>query len=453
MTTNIYLGIDLHPGQLSVFNSPARFRVVCCGRRWGKSEELKAEILKGVKDQLRIAYMCPTYKMLAEMWRAVKNLLAPITREKKEDEHRIETINGAIVEMWSLDNPDSPRGREYDLVLIDEAAMIPSGDAWQQVIRPMLMTTRGRALFASTPRGYNWFWNLWKLGELINGMPRQAGWESWQLPSINNPHLPPAEIEEARQISSALTFSQEYEAEFISDSGAVFRNIDKQAIGIWQEKPMYADHTYVIGVDLAKANDFSVFMVIDVTFNSLCYIERDRHVDYKIQKGRLTALANRFHAAGVIVEQNTNLAFMEELMDTGLPIIPFTTGGNTKAMIIEALAAAFDNERLILPDRTNPYALYVQQLLDELHAFQMERLPSGNFRYGGPRDMHDDMVMALALAWYGAYSGVPKWKPELIEIAQPSQTVSTLNFLFGPVQAPKIEDGAVAWPTAEYIFQ
>src|SRR5690348_60594 len=151
-TVNIHLGIYLHPGQLEVYNSPARFRVLNCGRRWGKSAELRAEIFRGVTLGLRIAYMCPTNKMLSDMWRTIKFALEPITLEKNEQEHRIETTNGAVIDFWSLDNPDGPRGREYDLVLIDEAAVIPSGDVWQEVIRPTLMSTHGRAMFASTPK-------------------------------------------------------------------------------------------------------------------------------------------------------------------------------------------------------------------------------------------------------------------------------------------------------------
>jgi len=446
---NVYLGLALHPGQIEVYESPARFRVLDCGRRWGKTVTLRAEILRAVSEAKRIAYMCPTYKMLADMWRIVKNMLAPITKEKKEDEHRIETINGAVVEMWSLDNPDGPRGREYDLVLIDEAAVVPSGDTWQEVIRPMLMTTQGRALFASTPKGYNWFWNLYRLGK-NDAFP---DWESWHKPSSDNPFLPASEIEDARKTTPVNIFSQEYLAEFISDAGSVFRNLEEMAQGFVQAQPK-AGHTYVIGVDLAKTNDFSVFTVIDVTLMSVCYIDRANHVDYKLQKGRIVALANLFHAAGIIVEQNTNLAFMESLMDTGLPIMPFTTSGSSKALIIEALAAAFDNRQLQVLHKGEAIdgQPIGQLLLDELHAFQMERLPSGAFRYSGPRDSNDDMVMSLALAYHGATYGVPKWAPELIDIPHASQGIIPADVLYGNVQFPPPPPIDVAWPTAEYIF-
>lgn len=446
-TTRLYLGFDLHPGQLEIRDSKARFRVLNCGRRWGKSVVCRAAILEAVGDGLRVAYMCPTNKMLMDMWRAIRNILAPITVEKNEQEHRIQTVNGAVVEFWSLDNPDGPRGREYHLVIIDEAAVIPSGDTWQEVIRPTLMSTHGRALFASTPKGYNWFWQLWMLGE----RKLDPEWESWKKPTVNNPFIDPREIESARRTTPINIFAQEYEAEFVADAGAVFRRIDEAAIAPLQEAPL-PGHTYVLGADLAKTNDFSVYTVIDTTIMAVAFIDRANHVDYKLQRGRLEALARRFHVMAAVVEQNTNLAFMEDLMGTGLPIVPFTTGVNSKALIIEGLAGAFDNDRLRLLDKTIPVGA---EALNELHAFQMERLPSGAFRYAGPRDTNDDMVMSLALAYHGATYGAPRWAPELIEIGRPAPgatEVSVPGVFLNQVQMPAPPPRDVAWPTAEYIY-
>jgi len=37
----------------------------------------------------------------------------------------------------------------------------------------------------------------------------------------------------------------------------------------------------------------------------------------------------------------------------------------------------------------------------------MERLPSGMVRYSAPAGLHDDTVMALALAWQGVVTRAP----------------------------------------------
>jgi hypothetical protein len=62
--------------------------------------------------------------------------------------------------------------------------------------------------------------------------------------------------------------------------------------------------------------------------------------------------------------------------------------------VIDGLTLAFERGELkILND---------PDLVAELLAYQAERLPSGTLRYGAPEGVHDDCVMALALAWSGA---------------------------------------------------
>jgi hypothetical protein len=429
--TKIWLGLDPHPGQQTVLNAPERFRVLDCGRRWGKTVVLRAEMLRGVQKGLRIAYCCPTEKMLKAMWRWAKQTLAPITLDKSEQEHRLELQGGASIDFWSLNNPDGPRGQEYDLLLFDEAAVIPTGDVWFEVLWPTLGFTQGKALFASTPKGYNWFWKLFELGD---GPHRDPDWYSWKLPTTSNPFFPKAELENIRRHTPASIFSQEYEAEFISDASSVFRHIDDAAVAI-EQKEAIPGHVYVFGVDLAKQDDFSVFLVFDVTTMSVAYIDVGRHVDYSLQKKRLVALAQKFRPVTIMIERNTNLSFVDEqLRDTNLPIRPFDTTGahggqvGSKGMIIENLAAAFDNNDVfhksicILPDDT---------LLRQLKAYAAERLPSGQFRYAGPKDTHDDYVMALALAYHAATYDTPLWGPELVqmnEVAELTDSPAVLTF-------------------------
>lgn len=440
----IHLGFDLHAGQMECYNSPARFRVLDCGRKFGKSTTAKAELSRGIAFSQRIAYMCPTYSMLMDMWRSMKVLLAPITIDKSEQEHRIETINGAVLKFWSLDNPDGPRSDEYDLIIVDEAALLELLDIWEAVLWPTLMKRHGRALFLSTPRGFDGFWMLWQRGQPFSagGPPREKEWQSWQAPTWANPHINPSEIEEMRRTYSQMRFSEEIEAKFISGSGAVFRYLEESAIATVQTEPI-AGHTYVVGADLAKSDDFSVFIVIDVTLMAAVFIDRGNHVDYKLQRTRFVALCNLFHVTAAVVEQNTNLAFMETLVDTGLPIIPFTTGAQSKPALIEALAGGFDNHRLIIPNDPG--------LLDELRAFHMERMPSGQMRYSGPRSGHDDMVMALALSYYAATYGAPSWKAEIVEVGS-ANTVDTDWLGMPVVDKNEFKDQLVQWPVPSWLL-
>ena len=90
----------------------------------------------------------------------------------------------------------------------------------------------------------------------------------------------------------------------------------------------------------------------------------------------------------------------DELRRMGVPVRDFTTTNTTKADAIEELAAAFEHRRIRIPQHA--------ALIDELKALQSERLPGGGVRYAAPDGMHDDCVMSLALAWYGASNRITR---------------------------------------------
>jgi hypothetical protein len=123
-------------------------------------------------------------------------------------------------------------------------------------------------------------------------------------------------------------------------------------------------------------------------------LERFNQIDYAVQVGRLRALCERFRPAVVVAERNSiGEPLIEQLQREGMPVQPFQTTNASKTVAIEALALAFERgEIAILADPV---------LVGELQAYEMERLPSGLVRYSAPAGMHDDTVMALALAWSG----------------------------------------------------
>lgn len=152
--------------------------------------------------------------MLMEVWRAIVTITAPLTVNKSEVEKRIELEGGGIIDMWSLDNPDSIRGRKYKRIIVDEAATVPNLKyAWTEVIRPMLTDLKGDAFFLSTPKGKaNYFYDLYKFSE------QYTDWAAFQMPTVSNPYIDPAEVEEARKQLDPLTFAQEYLASFVTEN-------------------------------------------------------------------------------------------------------------------------------------------------------------------------------------------------------------------------------------------
>lgn len=211
-----------HPAQRQVKAEARRYNVVCCGRRWGKTTLGVDRLIEPALNGHPVAWYSPTYKMLSETWRELKRTLATVTASVSEQEHRLDLVTGGSIDCWSLERADGSRGRRYKRVVLDEAAMVRDLDqAWQAVIRPTLTDFEGDAWFLSTPRGLNYFHDLFVLGQ---DDPEYA---SWRMPSATNPYLPPGEIEAARRELPALVFAQEYEADFTALAESRF---DRDAI-------------------------------------------------------------------------------------------------------------------------------------------------------------------------------------------------------------------------------
>src|SRR5512145_640608 len=90
----------LHPGQMKIVQQAKRFNVVCCGRRWGKTVLGMDRLIHPALQGKPVAWFSPTYKLLADAWRELRSTLAPVTRDKSEQEKRLELINGSVVEFW-----------------------------------------------------------------------------------------------------------------------------------------------------------------------------------------------------------------------------------------------------------------------------------------------------------------------------------------------------------------
>lgn len=379
-----------HAGQRRVLNEARRFNVLSCGRRFGKSTLGVDRIVKPVLEGYPTAWFSPTYKMLLESWRAIQEVLLPVTTGRSNSEYRLELKGGGSVTMFSLDTEvgETTRGRAFKCVVVDEAALVKNLRAvWENTIRATLADHRGDAWFLSTPRGMNDFKLFYDRGQ----DKEREDWGSWQMPTKTNPYIDPAEIEAARADLTEGAFNQEFLAQFVNWEGAVFRRV-MEAATVERRTGPEEGHEYCIGADWGRSNDYTVFIVIDVTARCMVDMDRSNKVDYVVQRGRLGALCEKWKPSKVIAEVNSiGQPIIEQLQRDGLPVIPFVTTNASKAVIVEALVLAFEQGSIgILNDPV---------LLGELQAFQAEQLPGGLLRYSAPSGGHDDTVMSLALAW------------------------------------------------------
>lgn len=375
-----------HQGQRAIITGWRRFGVACMGRRFGKTTLGIDRITRVALSGKPAAWFAPSYKMMGDVWRDTCRTLYPVTRRRNEQEKRLELITGGVIDFWSLDNPDAGRGRKYALAVIDEAAMVRGlSEAWNGAIRPTLTDYEGGAFFISTPKGMNYFKALFDNGR----DPERGDWASWQLPTIANPRINPAEVEAARLDLPERIFRQEYLAEFVEDAN-LFRNVAQCATAV-AEGQASPGRRYVFGVDWGKLNDFTVIVVFDTLFREMVSMDRFNQIDYNVQSERLVNLYNRFKPYSILAERNSmGEPIIDALRARGLPIQGFQTTAISKAQIITQLMLAFEqNDIKIL---NNPV------LVSELQNYEAVRLPGGSLRYSAPDGQHDDTVMALALA-------------------------------------------------------
>jgi hypothetical protein len=381
---------NLHPGQETVRRHPARFKVLACGRRWGKTR-LGAILCLDTAINLRGAawWIAPTYKVAAVGWRQLKGLARQIPGTViREVDRKAEFPGGGWYQVRSADDPDGLRGEGLNRVILDECAFIAE-KAWSEALRPALSDRKGDALFISTPKGQNWFWRAW-----LKGQEDGREWMSWRFPSVSNPHLDPAEVESARGDLPERTYQQEYLAEFIDEAGGVFRKV-REAVDKDRRTPdpPKPGTSYAMGVDVARTEDFTVIAVLDPTGRQV-YHDRFNQISWERILGAVRAASEKYNKATVFFD-STGVGDppFEQLRKAGVPVRGYAFTNASKEALIDNLALKIEQGAVRLMD--------IPAQTNELLAYQYELTPSRNVRMNAPEGMHDDCVIGLALAAWG----------------------------------------------------
>ena len=204
--------------QKTISSSDSRFRVVAAGRRFGKSFLSINELAKFSRyPNSKCLYVAPTYRQAKQViWDELKNRLHSVRWIKRVNESDLHIVlkNGSTIYIRSADNREALRGAKYDFIVMDECADIHS-DTWYQVLRPTLSDTGGHALFIGSPKGRNWFFDLYSQGG-------ENDWNSWQFTTLDGGNVDQTEIAQAKADLDERTFEQEYEAKFVSYSGVCY---------------------------------------------------------------------------------------------------------------------------------------------------------------------------------------------------------------------------------------
>jgi len=376
-----------HDGQALVESQRKRFNVLACGRRWGKTKFLTRAMAVTLLKGERYGYFAATYKLQTEVWQELQSRIGHVAHFKKV-ENRVEFPNGGLIEFWTLTDPDAGRSRKYHKVGIDEGGLVKDLESkWHEAIRPTLADYKGEADFAGTPKGRNFFHTGFALGQ----DPLNEEWMSWQMPTSTNPWIDPSEIEAARMGMPERAFQQEFLAVFLEDAGGVFRKVSL-AIDKGRNKDGAPEpgRSYQCGLDLARTMDFTVITVVDDQGKQV-YFERINEISWERQLNAVEMVCKRYSCP--VVMDSTGMGgdkIYEDLRKRNLRVTPYNFTNSTKEALIDNLALKIERGDVSLMD--------IQIQTDELQAFEYQLTPSRNVTMSAPEGMHDDTVIALALA-------------------------------------------------------
>ena len=390
--------------QIEVLQADARFKVVVCGRRWGKSVLGLIAVLtghgpgrkfKGAIDGKVGMWVAPIAEQAADIWRALKASLRGAWVEKNEVSKRIVLPGGGIISVRSADNPDSLRGVGLDFLVIDEAATVAE-EAWTEVLRATLADKRGWVVFIGTPKGQgNWFYDLYERAA------SQGNWARWQRPSADNPKMTPEELQSIQAATSNYVWQQEYLAEFVSPGIGLFKRIHAKRYRIECEEYVFDDESHYRWQDMTRfatvdtatslktSADFSAIAVWGADSRgrlSLLDLDLRRMEGPEIMRS-IVAMCEQWECFAFVEVNSTSKHLLSFMQSERIPFRELDPGAQDKWNRAQEAAGMWEKGKIVIPESTAGWRR------DFLGAFERQV-----FGFSPNSEGHDDAVDCMAYA-------------------------------------------------------
>lgn len=257
-------GVNLHPGQGQVHFEDWRYSVLDWGRRTGKTICAAAEAVAelGLSDR-RIWIVAPNYELTQRVfdyvyrWVVVEGLFgkdAVVKASNTRDRRYIEMAWGSFIQGKSAEAPDSLVGEQLDLIVFDECARVPEM-VWLECLEPTTIDRKGRAMFISTPRGKNWFYEYFLRG--FDNDTIAKGWIASNFKTYENPFTDRQWLESKRSETPDIVWRREYEGSFEDFGGLIYPE--------FLAKDM-ADGGHLFDPRKVKLTDLTNYRGIDIGF-------------------------------------------------------------------------------------------------------------------------------------------------------------------------------------------
>ena len=378
---------------LPAFDDSSHYVTIPAGRRSGKTYNsvmwLCEELLREERAGLWVdTTQSNIIKYVDRYFRPIMGDLFQLCHWDKQGKV-LKFPNNSYIDFGSGERPENLEGFGYTRAVINEGGLVlRKPNLWYNSVQPMVKDSNCQVKIIGTPKGKNTFHELF-----VAGRDGTKGYASYHYPAEMSPNWTKEELEQIRQKVPALIYQQEYEAEFLEGEGMVFRGIN-EVIKNGMKEEYQAGHQYILGIDLAKHQDFTVIAVLDKATHEIVFIDRFNEINWTFQKTRIKNTWERY-GRGQIILDSTGVgdSIYDDLVSAGMRVRPFKFNNTNKQEIVLNLAIAIENKEIWLPNN--------ETMIDELSIFEYDVTPAGNVRYNAPEGFHDDIVMALCLAWSG----------------------------------------------------
>jgi PBSX family phage terminase large subunit len=242
--------------QQTVQNNEARFKILRCGRRTGKTFffVIDSGSLCLKYPNLSLAYVGLTYGHAKDVvWEDYIKLFGAVIEYTNSSELVLRFHNGSRIKLYSWDSIDGMLGKKYHKVYLDECAVATNlTHAWDNVVEPTLLDYRGEAWFASMPRGKGQF------KKLIDDSQSKDDWQDFHFTSYDNSMIPDvkAELDRKRKDIAPSVFAQQYLAEFADLEGRIYTEFQRD-----DARPCpFIPERYGLSVDFGYNHPLAVYL-------------------------------------------------------------------------------------------------------------------------------------------------------------------------------------------------
>lgn len=406
----------LYAKQEAAIFSPARFSFIEASTKSGKTVGCIAWILElalkggGGKNYWWVA---PVYGVAEIAYRRFKRYLPRSIYEFNESKLTITLANGATIWFKGGDKPDTLYGEDVYATVVDEASRCKE-DVWT-AIRSTLTYTKGPARIIGNVKGRkNWFYRLARKAEAKS----RPDWEYHRITAydaVDAGVLDHSEIDDARESLPEMVFREMYEAVASDDGGNPFGlNHIKQCLA-----PMSSAPPYRFGWDFAKSQDWTVGIGLDLNACVCAFQRFQKPWTETVEKvweetANVPALVDSTGVGDPIleflqkkpakpkiitkwVEGELKQVRKEDRFSRSTNFEGFLIHSTSKQMLMEGLVVAVQHQRIRFPDGV---------IRNELESFEYNVTKTGT-RYEAPEGIHDDCVVALALAYWHFSHAMP----------------------------------------------